>query len=221
MRLRRLLAILLAPFLALALGVLLPRPLLPPVETGAERILLLAGPIHTDIALPLDARTRERFGFLQEAGVPIGHPGGVWLVVGWGSRAFYLETPTWADLRPSPVLRAATWDDSVLHVDVAGPILLPQEGVLALDLSAEAREGLEQAILATFQSRDAIPGAGYGATDRFFEATGGFNLLLGCNTWTGAMLREAGLRTGAWTPLPRTLLWSLRLHVRGALGESL
>jgi uncharacterized protein (TIGR02117 family) len=219
---RRILAVfLLALLLALALGVLLPRPLLPPGEAGPERILLLAGPIHTDIALPLDAQTRDRFGFLAEAGVPIGRSGGVWLVVGWGGRAFYLETPTWADLRPGPTFRAVTWDDSVLHVDVAGPILLPQEGVLALDLTAEARERLELAILATFEDRSAIAGAGYGATDRFFEAAGGFNLLLGCNTWTGAMLREAGLRTGAWTPLPRTLLWSLRLHADVALGGSL
>ena len=221
MRLRRLLVLLLLPLLALVLGVLLPRPLLSPVEPGPERILLLAGRIHTDIALPLDARTRERFGFLEEAGVPVGHPGGVWLIVGWGGRAFYLETPTWADLRPGPVLRAATWDDSVLHVDVSGPILLPQEGVLAFDLTEEARERLELAILATFEDSVGIPDAGYGATDRFFEATGGFNLLLGCNTWTGAILREAGLRTGAWTPLPRALLWSLRLHAGAAIGESL
>jgi uncharacterized protein (TIGR02117 family) len=195
--------------IALALGVLIPRGGSAPV--GPERVLVLAGPIHTDIALPLDARTRERFAFL-EASVPIGHPGADWLVLGWGGRAFYLETPTWADLRAGPLLRALTLDASVVHADVAGPIAVPQEGVVALDLSAEARTRLEDAILASFAGTEALPGEFYGPTDAFFEGVGHFNLLLGCNAWTAAMLREAGVTTGAWTPLPRALLWSLALH---------
>lgn len=212
MRWARVLALMaLAVVLALALGVLIPRGAGAP--PGPERILLLAGPIHTDIALPLDAPTRERFAFLEAAGVPIGHPGAAWLVLGWGGRAFYLETPTWADLRPGPVLRALTLDASVVHADVAGPIAVPQEGVVALDLSQASRARLEDAILASLADPvTAIPGASYGPTDAFFEGRGRFNLLLGCNTWTAAVLREAGVATGLWTPLPRTLLWSLALH---------
>ncbi|MGG2475846.1 DUF2459 domain-containing protein, partial [Rhizobium sp. BR5] len=42
----------------------------------------------------------------------------------------------------------------------------------------------------------------------FFEANGWFNAVAGCNTWSAAMLREAGIRTGWWTPLPPLLRWS-------------
>jgi len=205
--------------LALALGTLLPRPLRGgPGASGAgtTRILVLAGPIHTDLALPLDARTQERFAFLAGTGVEIGHPGADWLILGWGGRSFYLETPTWGDLRAGPVLRALTRDASVLHVDIAGPIAVPQEGVMAFDIDATARAAIEAGIFATFAREGgavvAIEGAAYGPTDRFFEARGAFNALLGCNTWTAAMLRLAGLRTGWWTPLPGPLFASLALH---------
>ena len=39
-----------------------------------------------------------------------------------------------------------------------------------------------------------------------------FNALAGCNVWTAASLRQAGLKTGWWTPLPGLLGLSLKLH---------
>ena len=42
-----------------------------------------------------------------------------WLILGWGGRAFYLETPDWADLKPMPVIKALTVDRAVMHVGVA------------------------------------------------------------------------------------------------------
>ncbi len=59
-----------------------------------------------------------------------------------------------------------------------------------------------------------IEGAAYGLDDAFFEARGGFNALAGCNTWTAAMLRQGGLTTGWWTPLPQLLDWSVRESIR-------
>ncbi len=56
------------------------------------------------------------------------------------------------------------------------------------------------------------PGVAYDAHDIFFPAVGGFNAMMGCNTWTADMLRRAGVKTGMWTPLPLTLDWSLDLH---------
>lgn len=195
--------------LALALGVLVPRG--PGGAGQGARLLVLSGPIHTDLALPLDAATRARFAFAEAAGVPLGAPGAEWLIVGWGGRAFYLATPTWRELRPGPVLRSFGWDASVLHLDAAGPIDEGHPAVRALAVSPEGLARIEAAVLASLADpAGAMPG--YGPTDRFFPARGGFNLVAGCNTWTGAVLRAGGLRTGAWTPLPRLLDLSLALH---------
>jgi len=41
------------------------------LPAGADvEIVLIAGPIHYDILLPLDAQTRAAFGFVADAGVP-------------------------------------------------------------------------------------------------------------------------------------------------------
>ncbi|MDF0700038.1 TIGR02117 family protein [Rhizobium sp. MC63] len=201
-------------------GTFIPRPLIAPVEASSavatHRILLLSGAIHTDIAIPLDEETRAAFSFLDDGEFPLGHPNAEWLVVGWGGRAFYLETPTWSELKPMPVLRALTIDRSVLHVDLAGHIAEPQPAVVAFDIGDEQLARLRNFISDSFV-RDAgevklISNTGYGEIDRFFEAEGYFNALFGCNTWTAAALRSAGLRTGFWNPLPPSLRLSVAVY---------
>lgn len=200
----------------LVLGTAVPRPLLKPsAATPADprQILLLSNPIHTDIALPLDDEVRTAFADLMPSGLPIGMPGADYLVFGWGGRSFYLETPTWGDLKPLPVLRALTLDRSVMHVEVAGPIDRGHPAVRMLTVSTEGRRQMIAAIRESFERADGLPimieGAAYGLDDAFFEARGFFNALAGCNTWTAAMLRRGGLTTGWWTPLPQLLDWSL------------
>ncbi len=213
-----LLAAILLVAAAAAIGTFVPRPLFasPPDGPGATtRILLLSNPIHTDIAIPLVGETRTAFAFLAGSGIPVEDSAAEWLVIGWGGRSFYLETPTWADLKPMPVLRALTLDRSVMHVDIAGAIDEAHPAVTPLQLDAAEFQSLKAFIKASFAGAggevEAVPNAGYGAYDRFFEANGYFNAFAGCNTWTAAALRAAGLRTGLWNPLPQTLAVSLRL----------
>nr|WP_306228953.1 TIGR02117 family protein [Aurantimonas sp. CSK15Z-1] len=219
-----------AAALAVGLGTLLPRQgdrlAGARAEAGPEpvrHILVLANPIHTDIALPLDAATRARFSFLRDAGLLLDHPQARWLVIGWGGRSFYIETPTWAELKPLPLLRALAGDRSVLHLALAGVIDMDDPTLRGIDLGDAAYERLLDAVTATF-ARGAdgryqpIADAGYGPFDRFYEAEGRFQALLGCNTWTAAVLRRAGVTTGWWTPLPQLLFLSLDLHAGGATG---
>lgn len=200
-------------------GTVVPRQLTSPAEAsvgGESQILLLANPIHTDIALPVDDEVRAAFADLVPSGLPVDMPGVEYLIVGWGGRSFYVETPTWGDIRPLPVLKALTIDRSVLHVSVAGPIDPAHPTVRPLIVTPEERSRMIAAIRESF-IRDggmpvAIPGAAYGADDVFFEAEGAFNALIGCNTWTAAVLRAGGVRTGWWTPLPQLLDLSIDLH---------
>lgn len=206
--------------LLLALGTLVPRPLNPRAEAslGGEtaEILLLANPIHTDIALPVDDEVRAAFADLVPGGLPLDMPGVDYLIIGWGGRSFYIETPTWGDIRPLPVFRALTVDRSVLHASVAGPLDLQHPSVRRIAITEERRRRMITEIRGSFLREDgmpiAVPGAAYGLDDAFFEARGAFNALVGCNTWTAAMLRSAGIRTGWWTPLPQLLDLSLDLH---------
>lgn len=221
------LGLLLAVFGALALGVLLPRAgeavaaASGPGGAGAT-VLVLANPIHTDLVLPATPEVLARFGFLGRDGLPLDHPNLGSVVVGWGGRAFYTQTPRWRDLRPEAVWRSVAGDRSVLHVEL-GPTLNAEGWGEArrIELSPVAFRALLGFVAESFApgadgAPQVLPGAGYGAFDRFYEARGRFDLLRGCNTWTAAALRRAGIPTGAWSPLPMSLLWGLDLHAPAA-----
>ncbi|RNJ45961.1 urease-associated protein [Mesorhizobium erdmanii] len=204
--------------LAAALGTLVPRPLWPAASAGegTRHILVLKNPIHTDIAIPVDDAVRKRFHFLADAGLPSDAPEVRYIVFGWGGRAFYLETPTWSELKAVPVIKALTLDASVMHVDVAGAIVEPHPDVTGFDIGDSKFAALLDFIAASFQQGPGGPivieNAAYSSFDRFYEANGHFNALVGCNTWTAAALRTAGLRTGWWNPLPVLLGLSMRLY---------
>lgn len=201
-------------------GTVVPRPVWPSgtaVRGDALRhILVLSNPIHTDIAVPVSADIVARFGFLRHAGLDIDNQNVRYLVFGWGGRAFYTETPTWADLKAMPVARSLTLDRSVMHVSLAGDIPLDHPAVTLINVSGEGFERLLHFVDSSF-SRNAdgpvlVAGAGYGDNDAFFEAEGFFNAFAGCNTWTAAGLRQAGLTSGWWAGLPWMLRLSLWLH---------
>ena len=47
---------------------------------------------------------------------------------------------------------------------------------------------------------------GYGPDDVFYDARGTYSAIGTCNEWTGRALRHAGVRVGAWTPFPATVM---------------
>ncbi|WP_332908738.1 TIGR02117 family protein [Sphingomonas mollis] len=127
------------------------------------------------------------------------------LAFGWGERTFYLETPTWADVRPSTIVAAAIGsDDTLVHVEHL-PRPVPGRNVRAVVLSvAEYRR------LAAFIAAGFAPGGGhrpgYAGYDAFYTATGHYDAIRTCNAWTGNALAVAGVRVGMWTPFPATVM---------------
>ncbi|MGD9915094.1 MAG: TIGR02117 family protein [Rhizobiaceae bacterium] len=228
MRFLRGLALVLAAIASIAvLGAVVPRPLFAPEGQGpaVRRILLIANPIHTDIALELDAGLVEALPWLRET-PPFSEPAARWMMFGWGSRAFYIETPTWSELKPGPLFKAFTIDDAVMHVQATGEIDTSHPAVrqLQLDEAGYARliDYINRSFVTGTDGRPIrIPGTSYGEHDAFFEAHGPFNALAGCNVWTAAALRAAGLRTGWWNPLPQSLDVSLSLYDGSALMSPL
>jgi len=126
------------PALVVLLGTVIPHPSVfepPEGTTQTKRILLVSNPIHTDIAVPLDAQSRAALPFVTETGLPADHPDARWLLIGWGGRAFYLETPSLADMKPEPTFKALTLDRSVMHIDVLGEVDEANPMVMPLNLS--------------------------------------------------------------------------------------
>ena len=181
-----------------------------------REILLVHGPIHYDLLLPLDAETIEKFTPLAAQGIWLDHPEARWLVIGWGAEHFYTQTRTYTDLSLPAIFSGITGDKTVLRFDIAG--------VLAEDLPARRVRMTQQQYAALLESiwssfalapegtPQRLDVAGYTSSDGFFAGLGRFNILRTCNVWIGERLRAAGLRFGLWTPMPLSVSLSYDLY---------
>lgn len=186
--------------------------LLPLIPISAEKttepktitIYLLSNGMHTDLVLPtqndfIDWTTKVSTDDTK------GKKRGDWLAFGWGDKGFYLNTPTWADLKFSTAVKAAFWmSDSAMHTTYLGGTE-GYEKVAQLSLTVAQYNRLVSYIDQQFE-KDAqgkyipIPtNAVYGTTDAFYEAKGTYNFLYTCNTWADYGLRAAGQKYALWT----------------------
>lgn len=173
---------------------------------------LVRAPIHYDLLLPLSPDLRAHYGFAEAAGLPIQNPAAEWLLVGWGSEAFYTTAGSYTDVKASALVKAITGDAAVLHLDVAGEVS-GVEGIGYFSISRAQYAALLAQIDTSFQrDQTGLPvtiAAHFNDHDAFFAAKGRFNLLHPCNAWIGETLRAAGVPFGIWTPTPQAVELSL------------
>lgn len=172
----------------------------PPAQ--GVRILVEDNGIHTGLVLPVRAAGIDWSRDFPASDIADPRYAGFdWVAIGWGDRAFYVETPTWGDVHPLTVLRAATGSTrTVLHVEhVDEPPLAPDTREIML--SEEQYRRLVAYIRATRGPGGKVAG-GYDVNDVFYDGRGSYNAIRTCNEWTGGALRAAGVRIGAWTPFP-------------------
>lgn len=169
--------------------------------------------VHTGIGMPLHNGVMDWRPYVPAEHLRVPARGDT-IIVGYGNRDFYLNTPSWAELTVGTAASAAFgFGRTLLHVD---QVQTPQEGPeqRAITLSAEEYRRLVDYIRPRFRL-DAegrtivVPGRGYAGNDAFYEAEGGYSAILTCNEWTGRALRSAGVRMGAWTPIEQSVMWRL------------
>lgn len=182
---------------------------------GGVEVFVVSNGVHVDFVLPVrcaavdwsELLPREEFGDVDAS---YDH---VWF--GWGERAFYIETPTWADVKVSVVAKAMLYPTpTAMHVVYSRFAPAAGESVKRLMLSPEEMHTLVRLIRESFQitkdgSFQRIAGASYGATDNFYEARGSYHLFNTCNMWTNRLLSETGVRTAVWSPFTLAILYHL------------
>jgi uncharacterized protein (TIGR02117 family) len=170
------------------------------------RIYVEDNGVHTGITVPVDAAGVSWDDLVRpEHFRDPRYAAHRWRSFGWGDRDFYLNTSTWGELQPQLVLRAAIGSDATLiHVDALPEPRLGR-GVRSILLTPDQYRRLAAHIRASFAER---PGHqfGYGSYDAFYTARGRYSAIRTCNAWTGDALRSAGVRMGAWTPFPVTVM---------------
>ncbi len=180
---------------------------------GVE-IILVSNGVHVDFLVPVTTPIRDWSQKLPRKDFRGAGENCSSLQFGWGDRGFYLETPTWADLKVSTAVNAVLWPSaSVVHAQYVD--WRPSAGRVRLDESAyrELCEYLE----ASFRKDEngafvLIPCKGYGDTDNFYEAVGSYHAFNTCNLWTNRGLKKIGVRTALWSPFADGIL----RHLPGA-----
>ena len=186
-------------------------------STGAYRVGLVIGPIHTDLLIPLTPAVKTRLAFAIRDGVPLDAPGAEWLLVGWGAQAFYTTAGTYGDITMGATWRAITGDSAVIRLDAIGRIE-DFTDIPLIEMDAIQFAALLEVISASFVPGTAgVPMAidhpGFTASDSFYPGSGNFNILRTCNVWVGEVLTAAGIPFGNWTPTPYAMTLSLwRFH---------
>lgn len=173
----------------------------PATSANGVEILIETNGVHTAIVMPLVTPAKDWRADFPANDVATPDRPYTHVSVSWGEREFYLNTPTWADLSATTVLRIVTaGGQGLLHVaHYARPA--PDSTIRPLRLSAADYARLVEQIEKRMPARGprrTYPG--YGDHDIFYEAPGRYTPLNTCNTWTGDVLAGAGIRVGAWTP---------------------
>ncbi|HEV2748302.1 MAG TPA: TIGR02117 family protein [Allosphingosinicella sp.] len=207
-----LLALILAYFVAALVGALVPANADWREPREGIRIFVRTNGVHTWIMVPTVHAEIDWRPLVPAAHIADSRYAGDYLAFGYGNRDFYLNTPTWWDLRPRTALAAAFGrGPALVHAEYEHRPR-PDEYQRPVTITREQYRRLAAFIRASFRT-DAegrslpLLGRGYGPSDIFYEAAGRYDVFRTCNEWTGEGLRSAGIRTGIWTPLERSVMW--------------
>jgi len=163
--------------------------------------------VHTDIVVPVK---NDQFDWSSEIKFANTHLADTthiqYLAMGWGDKGFYLQTPTWADLKFSVAFKAAfALSTTAIHATYYDTL---REDIACkkIIISKAQYTRLIQYITGSFQHDAAghvmhiITNANYGRADAFYEANGSYNLFKTCNTWANSGLKKCGQKACLWTP---------------------
>ena len=167
-------------------------------------IYILTNGVHTDVVLPIKNEHHDWTSQLKFEHTKSKDTTNQYVAFGWGDKGFYLETPTWADLKPSTAIKAASGlSSSAMHVTFYKS-LKENKSCKKIQISLENYKKMIAFINESFQTKsgeflkietDAV----YGKHDVFYEANGSYSLFYTCNSWANQALKAANQKAALWT----------------------
>ena len=185
-----------------------------PAESVADRtvdIYILTNGVHTDIVVPLKTEQIDWGKEVKFENTISKDTNAKLVAFGWGDKGFYLNTPTWADLKFSTAFKAAfALSTSAVHATFHQQ-LVESSSCKKISISKEQYARLITYIQNSFQrganghTINIKTNANYGETDAFYEAKRRYNLFYTCNTWANNALKACGQRACLWTPMDKPI----------------
>jgi len=163
--------------------------------------------IHLDIIL-----TKEKLPIEFQQNLALGN-NVKYVAFGWGDKGFYLETPTWEDLKFSTAINAMFLkSEAVMHVTKYRIRYNHWQSVPICDYQLKPiLEHIQSSFTKDASGKiEEIPNAGYTRFDTFYEANGSYNLINTCNSWVNRALKAANIKTSIWSPFDKGILYQLQ-----------
>ncbi|MDR2236367.1 MAG: TIGR02117 family protein [Chryseobacterium sp.] len=195
--------------LYIVLGLTLPLISVSAKDDGQEKVVpvyIYTNGVHTDIVMPVKNDLQDWSRKIPFENIKSKKTDYNYIGVGWGDKGFYLDTPTWADLKFSTAVKAAFWmSESAMHCTYYRTMKEGEDCKMIM-ISRNQYKNLVKFVEDKFD-RDQngrfilIPtNAVYDDNDAFYDAKGTYSFLYTCNTWSNDALKAAGQKAALWTP---------------------
>ena len=162
--------------------------------------------VHTDIVVPIKNELFDWSTQIKTEHTQAEDSTAQYLAMGWGDKGFYLETPTWADLKASVAFKAAFGlSTTAIHATFYKK-MKENESCKKIMISTDQYAKLIDFITASFQKDsqgnfiNIKTTANYGKNDAFYEANGSYSMIHTCNTWANNALKSCDQKACFWTP---------------------
>jgi uncharacterized protein (TIGR02117 family) len=165
--------------------------------------------VHTDIVMPTKNEHMDWSKQIKFTDTKIQDTTQAYLGMGWGDRGFYLETPTWGELKASVAFNAAFGLGTTAIHATYYPELVENDSCKKIEITKEQYLRLINFISKSFKKDEngnfinIKTNANYGNTDAFYEANGTYSLFHTCNTWSNNALKNCGQTCCLWTPFQK------------------
>jgi uncharacterized protein (TIGR02117 family) len=176
--------------------------------------------IHTEVIVPVKNEYFDWNQYLQLTEISRDATSDYkYLSIGWGDRAFMLETPTSAIINPVTAFKALFLPTpSTVHVE-SYRVVPPNLKTKCVKVSGKNYLRMVNFIKNSFQL-DAAGNKikisyGYDNTDYFYESKRSYSLLRTCNDWTAEALQKADVNTPLWSTLSSAIMFHLNSGCEG------
>lgn len=179
------------------------------------QIFIKSNGVHTDIVLPIKSdiiNWSELFPFENTLSKSTNFS---YVGIGWGDKGFYLDTPTWSELKVSTALIAGTGlGNAALHITYYKDIL-EDDLTYSMKIDENQYKSIILSVKKSLQWLNEKPiyintTAQYGQNDAFYEAIGSYSIFRTCNTWTNNVLKNANLLSSKWVAFDDGILYQYK-----------
>jgi uncharacterized protein (TIGR02117 family) len=184
-------------------------------ENGIE-IFVSSNGVHTDVIVPVKTSEKDWTELINPKDFKPSSQPFKYIALGWGDKGFYLNTPTWADLKFSTAINALFLGGSTaMHVSYETKAPKLDQYTRSIKISDAQYRTLVSYIEASFQIAEdghykLIRGHHYSnENDNFYDAKGSYYFFRTCNNWTNASLKTAGVKTAVWAPFDECVFFHL------------